>query len=309
MKRIISLIVTALLLISLLVLAPSESVFAAINPIPLDKDKMDDPNPAFYLSDNEYRDDSLHITIERGVFEDCNYVVAYIQIADPSQIRTRVGSPDGKSRLNLNWWLSHLNPILAINGDNYGDNLNGYGRHIVRQGVLKRHDISGRQKVLLDALIIDDKGDFHIIRNATETDFDAFEGTIVNSFSFGPALIVDGELVTEFDAEYGKSYAAYKAARRMCIAQTGPLSYMIVTTEGPEDPGNKESLFIDRFAYLVSTLGTVSNAYNLDGGSSAYLVFGKKKINSVNAKTNNRLTDMIYFASAYQPDNEPVQDK
>ena len=185
MKRVISMIVTALLLIALLVLAPSESVFAAVLPIPLDKEKMDNPNPAFYLSDTEYKDDSLHITIEKGVFEDCNYVVARIQIADPSQIRTRMTTADGKQRLNLNWWRSHLNPILAINGDNYGDNFSELGRHIVRQGVLKRHNINGRQKVFLDALIIDDKGDFHIIQNATETDFDMFEGTIINSFSFG----------------------------------------------------------------------------------------------------------------------------
>ena len=99
MKRTIAMIVTALLLISLLVLAPSESVFAAVLPIPLDKEKMDNPNPAFYLSDTEYQDDSLHITIEKGVFEDCNYVVARIQIADPSQIRTRMTTADAEPEL------------------------------------------------------------------------------------------------------------------------------------------------------------------------------------------------------------------
>ena len=83
---------------------------------------------------------------------------------------------------------------------------------------------------------------------------------------------------------------------------------MVVTTEGPEDPGNKKSLYIDRFAYLVSTLGTVSNAYNLDGGSSATLMFHGEKINSVNAKTSRALADMIYFASAYVPEGVPVAD-
>ena len=321
MKRALLITLTIILLLSILVLVPSEVTLAEVVPIPMDKTKMDPINEKYYLSETEYQDPSLHITMERGTWtapfrsEKNNYVdhhqgetvttnywVIRIQVADASQLRTGVN----RARERDKWWFSHVNPVLAINGDGYSDNFNGYGRHIVRQGKLIKHNAAANKDGFdgFDALIIDDKGDFHIIRKSTEEDFAAFEGTVINCFSFGPALIVDGKIVEDIteNKRYSNMFGAEINARRVCIAQTGPLSYIIVQSDGPDDPDHT-GLWIRDFAELVYSLGDVQCAYNLDGGSSVRVLFHGKSIDSPypNTKSQKRPNaDMIYFASAWQ---------
>ena len=52
-----------------------------------------------------------------------------------------------------------------------------------------------------------------------------------------------------------------------------------------------------QFAEYVATLG-VENAYNLDGGNSAALIYLGEKITSVDDRDHRPLSDIIYFASA-----------
>ena len=313
MRKVIAILILLILIFMSALVTPSEISLAEIIEIPVDQTKMPDVNPANYVSEKEYKDPSLHIELERGKYEDTNYLAIRIQIANASQLRTAV-SYNGKSREYDRWWISHVNPVLAISGDGFGDNFNGKGRHIVRQGKLyksnagpDRYGFNG-----FDALIIDDAGDFHIIRNATEDDFSAFEGNIVNCFSFGPALVIDGELVTDMleDNTYQHLYGGVKKARRICISQTGELSYMIVQTDGPEDP-DRTGLEIDRFARLVHSLGAI-NAYNLDGGSSTRVLYNGKSIDSPypNTKSQKRtIGDIIYFASAYIDDSAVPEEE
>ena len=324
MKRILLIAATVVLLLSILVLVPSEVTLAEIVPIPLDQTKMNEVKDEYYISDTEYKDPSLHITMERGEWYSpyrsdtnnyrdhklgenvrTNYWVIRIEIADPSQIRSGL-SRNGKARERDSWWASHVVPVLAINGDGFGDNFNGYGRHIVRQGDVIKHNAAANKDGFdgFDALIIDDAGDFHIIRRSTEADFSAFAGKIINCYSFGPALIMDGELVPDMleNLRYRKMYGAEIEARRICIAQTGPLSYMIVQSDGPDDPDHT-GLWINDFAELVYSLGGVQTAYNLDGGSSVRILFHGKSIDSPypNTKSQKRANaDMIYFASAWK---------
>lgn len=304
MKRTLLILLLVAAVISIALFVPSEIALCEIINIPDDKSKMDDVKEEYYISDTEYQDPSLHITLERGKYEDTNYLVIRITVANATQLRTAV-SYNGKARESDRWWVSHINPVLAINGDGFGDNFNGLGRHIVRQGKLYKSNAGPNRFGFngFDALIIDDKGDFHIIRNASEEDFEQFEWTIVNCFSFGPGLVIDGELITDFldDNTYQHLYGGVKRARRICIAQTGELSYMIIQTDGPDDP-DKTGLDIVRFAKLVHSLGA-QNAYNLDGGSSTRVLFHGVSIDSPypNTKSQKRNNgDIIYFASAYQ---------
>ena len=331
MKRIVLTVLTVLLLLSILIFVPSEMSLAEVVPIPLDRVKMADVNKDFYLSDMEYQDPSLHITMERGTWMapfrannkdkndkrvgqmvGTNYLVIRVEIQDPSQLRTAIGSKNGKGAEGMKWWLSHVNPVLAITGDGYANNGTGHGRHIVRQGKLLKHNakpIARKAKsdsfLGYDALIIDAAGDFHIIPRAEEADFEAFEGEVVNCFSFGPALVIDGELVTDFttpEDTYDTDMGVEIRAARCCIAQTGPLSYMIVYTDSPDDPDHT-GLWMQDFAELVYSLGDVQCAYNLDGGSSSHVFFNNSDYSRPYAhtdKVNRPVSDIIYFASAWQ---------
>ena len=218
--RYVRLALIGILLLSILVLVPSSYSLAVVEPIPVDQDKMAEVNQAFYLSDMEYQDESLHITIEKGRIHETNYLVARIKIADPSQIRSALVSANGKSSIVGASLAKRVNAVFAINGDFFSSNKTSVGKHIVRQGVLKKHNAKGD----MDALIIDDKGNLTIIPAAKEKDFEAFEGTIVNTYAFGPGLVINGELVTEFDEKTTSAgIAAFKQAQRMCIAQVGEL--------------------------------------------------------------------------------------
>lgn len=331
MKKTILTVLSVLLLLSILFLVPSEMAMAEVVPIPMDKVKMDDFSEDYYLSDMEYKDPSLHITLERGTWMapfrannkdkndkrvgqmvGTNYLVVRIEIADPSQIRTATGSHGGKGAEGMKWWLTHVNPVLAITGDGYAHNGTGLGRHIVRQGRLIKHNAKPKIRKTksdsflgFDALIIDAAGDFHIIQRAKEEDFEAFEGEVVNCFSFGPALVVNGELVTDFvtpEDSYDTTIGVEIRAARCCIAQTDPLSYMIVYTDSPDDPDHT-GLWMQDFAELVYSLGDVQCAYNLDGGSSSHVWFNKSDYSRPydhTDKQNRSISDIIYFASAWQ---------
>lgn len=289
--RVLRYLIIALLLLFVLFLVPSE-VIAEIIEIPLDQEKMDDINEKFYLSDMEYQDESLHVVIEEGRAYETDYLFARITIANATQIRSGMVSPNGKGEMNGNKLAKRINAVFAINGDFYQTNKTGLGKHVVRQGVLKKHNATGD----FDALIIDDKGDFHIIPKAKEADFASFEGTIVNCYAFGPAIVIDGEPV------YGitdKGVGAEKPTQRVCVAQTGELSYLVVCCAGPENPGST-GMTLDQFTELVVSFGDVQNAYNMDGGGSATMVFKNTKINSFGSKKIRQISDILYFASAYR---------
>ena len=147
-------------------------------------------------------------------------------------------------------------------------------------------------------MIIDDQGDLHILKNATNDDIAAFQGNVVNGLTFGPGLVIDGVRQTGY---VDNDNAALKSAQRMCLAQVGPLEYLCIVSEGPEDPGSV-GMNLEQFSELVASFEGVQNAYNLDGGSSTTMVFRNDKVNSPNNPKRRPLCDILYFACAYQPD-------
>ena len=181
---------------------------------------------------------------------------------------------------------------------------------VIRQGVTHRMkcDQSGNH---YDILAIDDQGDFHALIHATNADLENFDGTIVNAFTFGPALIVDGQMTENYE---DNDYGAFKKAQRMGIGQVGPLEYICLCCEGPEDPPDKNGLTLEQFAELAASFGDVQVFYNLDGGSSSTLVFrgkdrkGKEQLyTKINARRNGKVRPVggaIYFTSAWLADEE-----
>ena len=94
----------------------------------------------------------------------------------------------------------------------------------------------------------------------------------------------------------------------MAICQTGPLEYLLITSEAEEDPGSK-GLTLDQFIEVIASFGDVQTAYNLDGGSCSTLAFRKNgnnwtKYNGPRNLKNRTLKDIIYFADAWIPDEK-----
>ena len=253
-------------------------------------------NPDGYVYDEatdaawEYRDGTLYVKIENRMIGNTRVFFTWVQIADPTQLRTHVSQETSPIRE-----AKKVDPVLAISGDWYSGRSEGI---IYRNGVLMR---APKPFGNYDALIIDDQGDFHILYRPAADAFAPYEGHILHSFLFGPALVIDGEV--QADAIVDLSNGPLIAARRVCIAQTGPLEYACVISEGPEDSRGKKGkgMTIPEFMDVLNTIEGVQNAYMLDGGSAAGMMFNNKAVN-IYQKKSRAVKDVIYFASAYVPD-------
>ena len=265
------------------------------------------PRPNGRISDTEYQDDTIHVTVHSASRKPkssessitCRWAI--IEIAHPSQLRTTISmenynDPTQASAIDM---ATKANAIVACNSDfiKYTYNI-GY---VVRQGVLYRNKADG----LRDVLIIDDHGDFEVVQKATEADMDAktqemeAQGRqIINAFSFGPLLVKDGE-VQELSANSFESdrVECFLPTQRMAIAQLDTLKYAIISIDGGVVNGSgMNGMNLKELAnYIVSLFPECKIAYNLDGGASTRLVFLGKKIN---VGPSRKISDMIYFASA-----------
>ena len=243
-----------------------------------------------------YADPSLTVNFGAGRIYDTNYMYVKVKIAGPGQLRTLMTSGPGSKNTTPGHDLAkRVKAVVAINGDFCGgDNITRGA--LMRQGQLLRLKCDGK----FDLLVIDRAGDFHILEDARNEDVEALQDQAANIFTFGPGLVIDGQ------PKYGvrsSHIGSGKPTQRMAICQTGPLEYLLITCEGPENEGSK-GLTIDQFVDLVSSMPGVQNAYNLDGGSSATVVFrrdGKnwQKVNALSSKKVRPLKDIIYFATAW----------
>ena len=312
MKSILRLIAILLMLACLLVLVPSGAIVAQAEILEYDLTTKEvvAPQKDGYIEEWAYEDPSISVRIETGRIYDTNYMVARVKLANATQMRSTMAgnyySPSTASPITM---AKKANAVFAINGD-YFSARNGVG-YTARMGKEYRNRCNGTY----DVMIIDNLGDLHILKAPTKEDMDAFkleleaQGlSVINGYTFGPGLVINGERQTGF---VNMDNAADRAAQRMCLAQVGPLEYLCIASEGPEDKGSV-GLNLEQFSELVASFEGVQNAYNLDGGSSTTMVFqkldpktGKRaydKVNSPNNPKRRHLNDIIYFASAWQPE-------
>lgn len=268
---------------------------------PLDLDQTVPGNPAKedgWLSDEEYQDESIHVTVEHSNVGKVKTSIVRVKIADASQIRTAMSKDnyDDKTYVKATAMAKHVNAIAAVNGDffKYFYKI-GY---VVRQGVFYRDALNGER----DVLIIDDKGDFHAVRNATsESMADYLANTfpqdrkVINTFTLGPVLVENGEVQEITTREFQYRYKM----QRVCIAQIGELEYAIVECDGKADATS--GMTMANFAeYVQSLFPDCILAYNLDGGGSTNVIVNNVRIHK-NTDARN-ISDILYFASAASED-------
>lgn len=264
------------------------------------------PDPDCYLPDNGgYVDESLSITISIDYWtedivqvdapgENITIVQAIrVKLTDASQFRTALAANyPSKQTAYVETIAKRNNAVLAINGDffNYHDSGISY-----RNGRKMRFNANN----LRELLIIDEAGDFHYLQPTSQKAWDAYinaGGTVLHTYWFGPNLInEDGTPVTTFTNN--ENNGPWMKTQRMVIGQTGPLEYLILCCEGPESTNYKGQGFtLEEMAKLCAAYG-MTNAYNLDGGSSTSLVLNGVKINSTSNPKRREVGDCIYFAT------------
>ena len=276
--------------VTLLLAVLCSTALAEIVPtLPVDLTGGKPVNRANYVSATEYEDPTLHVVIETGRKDNCDYWVARVTIGHASQLRTAAaGSFEVEYSMKGQYIAKRQNAVLAIDGDYFS--YYPYGI-VLRQGVLYRDKLRKER----DVLAIDEDGDFHIFLVPDKGEVPAvYNGKkIINAFHFGPALVIDGEVGT-LEASYW--LAPELKRQRMCIAQTGPLEYMALCCAGPQR--GSEGMDLLQFAQLAQELGAVQ-AYNLDGGDSTIMIFNNEKVNDKENQNTRAISDIISFASAW----------
>lgn len=254
------------------------------------------------LTDNSYEDSTISVHIETGRTDGCDYWIADIVIAHPSQIRTAsAGGFESNMVMDGERMAKRMNAILAINGDFYSSSEKKGRGYVIRQGELYLDNLDEDNhygSILMDILLIDEDGDFHVLyRPENGSIRGTVEGKkIINAFSFGPVLVDHGEAVTSFNgSDRYIDMAADKKRQRMCICQVEPLHYKAICCAAPAR--GSAGMTLRQFADFVAQQG-VWIAYNLDGGDSTMLIFNGRKQNDVRNRSTRKLLDIIYFASA-----------
>lgn len=274
-------------------LLPNAHAEAAIAPLPMDFSPGKQANPSLF-TEQGYQDASITLRLETQDVDGVRWRIAYVDIKDPSQLRTAIAGNPGSSRVAMISSMAEKNnAIIAINA-NYMSNDPVKTSYEYRMG----EKIRAKYNKIKDLLITDENGDLHVIVKSNAEEVQAFldQGhTIINAFTFGPALIKDNALL-ELDSNY--QYNPHGKEPRMAIGQMGPLSYVLVHAEGRT--AASEGVTQIELADFMYNLGC-SQAFNFDGGNSATMVYNGGFYQDRSGGNERAQSDMLYFATLVDP--------
>ncbi|MGN1370647.1 MAG: phosphodiester glycosidase family protein [Aristaeellaceae bacterium] len=260
--------------------------------LPIDFSGGYTPDPNGY-TENTYEDASLQVKLEKRDIDGVRYDIAWIKVASPTQLRTAIaGQPNEVIAEKPGRMARRVNAVVAINGDFYVQRKDGL---IYRQGQAFRYVLNPEK----DILVIDDLGDLHaFLGGENQTNellaFMQSGRTIVNAFTFGPAIVKDGQAIPLPDSYRTRFDSAVRAPRTV-IAQVGPLEYVFVEAEGRN--AISKGVTTDQMGEFMVTLG-VQTAYCMDGGNSSILLFNGRYYDSNYAASEREQSDIIYVCSA-----------
>ena len=222
------------------------------------------------ITDSSYNNGEVSIEIRymRTLYTDI--YIADVVIDDPAYLKTALA--EGSFGRNLTDTTSSMaeqnDAILAINGDYYGFRDTGY---VIRNGYLYR-SVPAKDPNQED-LVLYENGAVDIVREADLTAEEIWHSGAEDIFSFGPGLVIDGEISVVEGEEVKRAQVTNP---RTAFGVISPLHYLFVVSDGRTDESVGLSLL--ELAHLMKDLGCVT-AYNLDGGGSSTMWFNGKVLN------------------------------
>lgn len=236
-----------------------------------------------------WSEENVSITLTQYRAYDTDVYVADVTLNSPEYLKTAfAGNVYGRNvKDKTSAIAAENNAVLAINGDYYGARNSGY---VIRDGVLYRESGAGG-----DVLSILADGSFRIDDDRQVTARELLEAGATQTFSFGPALLKDGEITVTKGQEVGKAMVSNP---RTAIGVVGKLHYVFVVADGRTERSAGMSLY--ELADFLRGLG-VETAYNLDGGGSSTMVFNGEIVNhpttSGNSVKERSVSDIVYIGS------------
>ena len=218
---------------------------------------------------DSYTDGNISVSLKEYTVEGTAVYLAEAAIASPEYLRTALAR--GAYGKNVTETTSEIadsaGAVLAVNGDYYGARENGY---VIRNGTLYRDTAVPGQ----EDLVIYSDGSFGIIDESEVSAAKLIEDGAVQTLSFGPVLVDNGEVKVGSGDEVKK---AMSSNPRTAIGITEDGTYLFVVSDGRTE--ESEGLTLEELAEFMQSAGAVT-AYNLDGGGSSTMVFNGSVVNS-----------------------------
>ena len=240
------------------------------------------------VAGTSYEDENIQIALTEYREYDTSIYVADIRLSSPEYLQTAFAQGTyGKNVTEKTSVIASENgAILAINGDYYGAQEDGY---VLKNGVLYRDNAARNQ----EDLVIYADGNFEIINESDISAEALLHNGAVQVLSFGPALVQDGTISISEDEEVGKAKASNP---RTAIAVLDDLHYLFIVSDGRTN--ESEGLSLHELAEFVQGLGA-QTVYNLDGGGSSTMVFNGDVINQPTSSGRNikerSVSDIVYI--------------
>lgn len=243
------------------------------------------------VTEDSYDDGNIMIQIRTKRVADTTVYIADVKLADPTILKAGLaGDAFGRNLAEVTSSIAERNgAVFAINGDYYGFREKGY---VLRNGYLYRSASNTRYPYGEDLVIWED-GAFEIINEADVTAEELADRGAQQIFSFGPALVIDGEVGVIEGEEVERAQITNP---RTAIGILEPLHYLMVVSDGRTTESRGLSLF--RLAELMRDEGC-ETAYNLDGGGSSTIWFNGKVLNKPTTYgdviAERTMSDIVYI--------------
>lgn len=239
-------------------------------------------------TDTSYKDDNIEINITTTRVNDTTVYIADIQLSSADYLKTALAQ--GTYGTNVTEKTSSIasdnNAIFAINGDYYGANSTGY---VIKNGQLYRDTTRSSD---YEDLVMYANGTFDTIDESDTTAQQLLDSGVVNTFTFGPTLVKNGQIAVSTSDEVGRAMADNP---RTAIGVIDDLHYIVVVSDGRTSESSGLTLY--ELAEVMQSNGATM-AYNLDGGGSSTMYFNGQVVNkpTTNGEISERaVSDIVYI--------------
>ena len=237
-----------------------------------------------------YSDENIQISISTVRYNDTDVYIADVKVSSAAYLKTALANDTfGRNVTQKTSGIASAhNAILAINGDYYGANSQGY---VIKNGVIYRD--TARRNTEYDDLVIYKDGSFGIINESEVTAQALLDSGVMNLFAFGPTLVKNGSVSISQNEEVGRAMANNP---RTAIGIIDDLHYILVVSDGRTNASQGLSLY--ELAQVMQQYGC-KTAYNLDGGGSSTMYFNGQVINNPTTNGNRiserSVSDIVYI--------------
>jgi exopolysaccharide biosynthesis protein len=250
----------------------------------------DDDGTTGTASANAYTSDTATITVTQvstgtGV-DTITYYVADVTIVSGSLLQAGLAA-DGEGIADTSDLADANGAVFAVNGDFFGARDDGI---VVRNGQIYRDE------PVRTGLALYKDGQMEVFDETETSAQELLDQGVWNTYSFGPALVIDGEIpanVGNYEVEQNPQHPVQGRNPRTGIGLIADNHFVFVVVDG-RNAGYSKGVTTEEFAQIFKDLGCTT-AYNLDGGGSSTMYFKGEVVNSpVNKGGQRDISDILF---------------